>query len=91
MTPEQFGRIIGRPLTIQRAQDSDTLFWRCYYANTLFANAPRAAVSVPVIACGPNPERARQDFAQKIRGKYVRVIDGAGAFTEFPVPLSLSA
>jgi hypothetical protein len=87
MTLVQFGRLIKRPLVVETSGKVA----RCYYANVLYGNGPRAAVVSTAIGCGPNQERARVDLVQKVRGKVARVYDGMGAYTEFPVPRFLTA
>ena len=88
MTLNQFGRIIRRHLVVECVGK----FWRCYYENVAYTDKPgRCGITVTIAGAGPTQERMRQDFAQKIRGKIVRLYDGMGAYDEYPVPLSLTA
>lgn len=91
LTLAQFGQIIGRRVTAQRVRDGTRVFWRCHFPDTVYADTPhRAAAIVTIIGCGPNPERARADLAQKICGKHIRVFDGMGAYTEYAIPHALT-
>jgi len=88
MTLAEFGNLqLVRPLVIERSGKA----WRCYFQGVLYAAKPGlCAVVVTIVGAGPNQERMREDFVQKIRGKCARVYDGMGAYTEFPVPASLT-
>jgi hypothetical protein len=87
MTLVHFGRnIIGRTLVIERTHGG----WRCYFPNIMYTEKSGASVAVTIIGAGPNQQRMLSDFAQKIRGKWARRYDGLGAYTEYPVPQSLT-
>lgn len=90
MTLAQFGRIVNRTLTVEKITRGRMTYWRVYYPNTLVTDQPRAAVAITVIGSGPNQERAKLDLAQKLRGKYLRALDGRGGYHEFEVPRSLT-
>jgi len=86
MSLTQFGRIIGRTLVVEPTHHG----WRCYFPNTMFTEKSDACIAVTVIGAGPNQRRMREDFTQKIGGKWARTYDGVGAYTEYPVPTSLT-
>jgi hypothetical protein len=88
MTLSQFERQIGRTLVVEPAGKRA---FRCFFEGVLFAERPGlCGVTTTIIAAGPNRQRARGDFVQKIRGKFARVYHGSRSYTEFPVPVALT-
>jgi hypothetical protein len=87
MTLTHFGRnIIGRLLVIEQTHCG----WRCYFPNVMYTEKQGAGIAVTVIGAGPNQQRMLEDFVQKVRGKWARIYDGLGAYTEYPVPPTLT-
>ena len=88
MTLSEFERQIKQKLLEEAAGPYG---FRCQFRGVLYADkSGLCAIRTTIIGAGPNKQRARQDFVEKIRGKWARVFDGLGAYQEFGVPRSLA-